>query len=583
MGKTESVLNVLCARLDDDPVPALYVGPTRSIVEKVIEPRLMAALKSASRLWNSMARTKMGKTSKRISGVLVRLGWAGSASELAAQEAGLGIIDEIDRMELDVEGEGSPIELVDARLATFADGKLVLTSTPSEGNVVEERNEASGLTHWKLSEPASLSSAIWKLWQDGSRHEWAWPCPECAEYFIPRFSLIKWTPSEGATPGQAYRTARMVCPGCGALIEDSAKKAMNSRGVFVAPGQSIAKDGTVSGPESDMEHVSYWVSGLCSPWRSFGHRARQYLSAVRSGDFARIKTAVNTALGELYRIAGEAPEWQAVKKRAGGYMLGQLPAETIVITCGVDVQKTRLIYAVRAWGYSMESWLVEFGELYGDTGTPEPWTQLREGVLDRDFGEGLRIRKCAIDSGYKPGEASADNIVYRFVRENAAQCVAVKGHDSLDKPFYASKIDVRESGKTIAHGLQLWHVHTDYFKSFVHGRLKQAVGQRGEFHLPVDVTEDYCQQLVAESRVTKASGRATWIKVRKDNHALDCEMMNVAAMHMMGGHMLRRPAEKKIEEAGGTETGNHHETPATPSPPRRTQLPRGNWATDWRR
>jgi phage terminase large subunit GpA-like protein len=125
MAKSECVLNILCHRLDDDPVPALYVGPTRSNVEKVIEPRLVAALKSSKRLWSTLARTKMGKTAKRISGVLVRLGWAGSATELASQEAGLAILDEIDRMGLDVEGEGSPIELVDARLATFVDSKMV--------------------------------------------------------------------------------------------------------------------------------------------------------------------------------------------------------------------------------------------------------------------------------------------------------------------------------------------------------------------------------------------------------------------------------------------------------------------------
>lgn len=566
MGKTDSVLNILCERLDDNAVPALYVGPTRSNVEKIIEPRLMAALRSSSRLWSSIARTKLGKTAKRISGVLVRLAWAGSATELASQEAGLAILDEIDRMKIDVEGEGNPIELVDARLATFIDNLMVLTSTPTEGNVVEETNPETKLTHWKVAEASAVSSAIWKLWQEGTRFEWAWPCPDCGEYFIPRFSLMKWNP--GSTPTQAAREARMKCPHCGVLIGDEKKKDMNARGRFAAPGQRITKDGDVIGQVPENDHYSFWISGLCSPWRSFGYRVRAFLQAVRSADTNRVKTAVNTGLGELYRIGGDVPEWQEVKKTlAGGYALGQMPAiDPLWLTCGVDVQKNRLVYAVRGWTYGLESYLIEFNEIYGDPATDDPWNTLRDYVFARDYGGGNYIRKAVIDSGYKPGEELSDNIIYKFCRHNPI-AVPSKGHDTQAKPFFASVIDVKENGQLIKKGLMLWHLDTDYMKSFVHGRLKQKPGVPGMWHLPFDVTEDYCQQLVAEARVSKPSGKAVWVRLRGENHALDCEAMNVAAIHMLGGHMMRRPALAPAPPAAGDGSATPTEDAAISPPP----------------
>lgn len=573
MGKTDSLMNIIGARLDDDPAPILYVGPTRNNVEKIIEPRLMAMFRSAVTLWARVAKGKLSsKTAKRVSGVLCRLAWAGSATELASQEAAVGIMDEVDRMAFDVKGEGSPIELVEARLATFPGSKLILTSTPTEGNV-NEQLLGTGLSHWAVSDPKDVKSAIWRLWQEGTRFEWSWPCPDCREYFIPRFNLVKWP--KGASPATARREARLACPHCGSLIEDKQKAAMNASGRYVAPGQSVTVDGDVTGELEPNDHWSFWVSGLASPWKTWGQRAADFITVSKSGDPGRVQGVLNTGFGELYRVGGDAPDWQEVRKRAGTYSSGEIPADGLWLTVGVDVQKDRLIYEVRAWGYGMESWLIEFDELWGDTSNIDVWTRLRNDVIGRDYGGGLKIRKAVIDSGYKPGEESSEHIVYRFCRDSGGIAVPSKGHDTQSKPLHAAQIDVRVDGRVIKKGLQLWHLDSDFFKSFVHGRLRQPIDQPGGWNLPQDVTEEYCQQLVAEARAMKASGRAIWVRVRKDNHALDCAAMNVAAAHMLGAHMMRRP-EKRVDVPPPPPSGS------TPAPMRRPQ--RGAWsATNWRR
>ncbi|MDI3269068.1 phage terminase large subunit family protein, partial [Pseudomonas sp. AL15] len=87
-------------------------------------------------------------------------------------------------------------------------------------------------------------------------------------------------------------------PHCSSLISEESKEWMNDRGVFVAPGQSLVgftDDGAQIEQGGDTVTVafglylapldcdssaSFWVSGLCSPWQTFGQRARKYVVAM---------------------------------------------------------------------------------------------------------------------------------------------------------------------------------------------------------------------------------------------------------------------------------------------------------------
>lgn len=192
------------------------------------------------------------------------------------------------------------------------------------------------------------------------------------------------------------------------------------------------------------------------------------------------------------------------------------------------MQKDRLVYAVRGWGVNYESWLVEHGKLWGKTEHDHVWSMLGE-LLQKGYG-GRDIRRMFVDSGFNPNSTrGADNQIYQFCRRHHGRAFPTKGHDSQDRPIKASLIDVTQRGKVIKHGLQLWHLDSYYFKSWLHARIQWPQGESGAFHLPVDATGDYCQQLVAEQRLVKASGRVLWIKTRQDNHYLDAEALNAAA------------------------------------------------------
>src|SRR6476661_4046606 len=131
---------------------------------------------------------------------------------------------------------------------------------------------------------------------------------------------------------------------------------MNAKGVFVAPGQSVDTDGTLRGDVPDTETASFWVSGLCSPFRTFSQRAAEYTDAQNSGDMYRVQTVVNASFGELWAptAAGALP-FEEVMKLRGSYASGIVPDGVVYLTCGVDTQGNRLVYVVRGWGARQES------------------------------------------------------------------------------------------------------------------------------------------------------------------------------------------------------------------------------------
>lgn len=534
MGKSEALLDLMGARLDQAPAPILYVGPTKEFLEDQFEPRVMALLDEASCLRDRVARGKrMKKRVKYVNGVPLRLAHAGSPTPLKSSAAVEAYVDEYDDMLANVKGQGDPLGLIEARGFTYADFRAVVVSTPSKGNLETEIDPVSGLEFWKVNDPAEIESPIWRLFQEGTRYHFAWPCPHCDEFFIPRLRLLKWP--KNATPAQARRATVMSCPACGCDIEEGAegatKAAMNSRGVFVAPGQSIV-DGAVVGDPPDTSTWSMWVSGLASPFVSWGARVEAYLTAVSSGSPDKIQTEKNAQFGELYAMAsGEAPEWMEVFERRAPYVLGEVPREVLRLVMGVDVQKHSLIYVIRGFGARGSSYLIDFGQIYGSTDHHDVWDQLAE-IFLAPIG-GMTIERVMIDSGFRPDKRDAGDYhrVYEFCRRYQWIAFPTKGQATMRLPFTISSLEHKPDGNKRPFTIKLIHVNTDFFKSLVHSRLRTPSNAAGAFFVPDGITEDYARQITSEVR-SVVNGRPKWTPIRTDNHFFDCECLAALAGHM---------------------------------------------------
>lgn len=535
-GKTDSILDAIGTRLDQKPAPILYVGPTREFLTDQFEPRLMGLLDEADTLKKKVVRgRRMKKTLKIVNGVRIRLAHAGSSTALKSDPAALAFIDEYDEMSKSVKGQGDVLGLVEARGVTYSDFRTAVTSTPSKGSVHSEFDPVSGLEFWAEAHSDDLESPIWRLWQEGTRYHYAWPCPHCDDFFIPRFKTLRWP--ERSTPAQAKRETYMECPHCHALIEDDKHKAeMNARGVYVAPGQRIEKDGTVVGDPPESSTYSVWISGLASPFVSWGQRVESYLTALSSGDPDRIQTAMNAGFGELFSMnaTGDAPEWQEVLDKRLSYRLRTVPEDVLRIVMGVDVQKVSLYYTIRGYGARGTSWLLDAGQIYGRTDDETVWSSLAEVMLTPI--EGRYVERVLIDSGFRPNKADGgdEHKVYEFCRRFQWIAFPTKGRDQMNPPYRISKIETRPDGKRASYATNLILLSTDFFKSLVLSRIRTQHGQAGAFYVPDDVSEDYCKQLVSEVRtVNYRNGKAIWIARSRQNHFFDCEALCAAAAHTM--------------------------------------------------
>lgn len=530
-GKTAGLFNIGGEKLDNDAAPFLWIGPTKSNVQNVIVPQWDSMVDGCASLKRKVARGRRKSLLKQIAGTTVRFAWSGSATEIASQPAHTVVVDEVDKCE-NIPGHGNVLVQAEARNSNYrhSGGILVATSSPTEGSVDTYIDPRTGLEHWEVSKPDDINSQIWALWQTGTRHEFMVPCPHCEEYFAPRLKyLTGW--DEGSTPAAAKRKAGLLHWKCNRLIEEKHKHWMLENGRDVAPGQRVVA-GAVVGEHPDSEWYSLWVSGLLTPWVTWGDRAYQWMSAVRSHDQETIRASINLNFGELFREKGEAPPWEDIRKISDDstYDAGIIPKGGRKLFMTVDVQLDHLVYTIRSWGMEMESWLVQRGDLWGDTSEPAVWQRLDE-LADTPVDDEA-IMAFAVDSGYRAEQT------YSWCEKRLGMAYATKGRDNPAKLYNASDVEVLRNGKKIKRGLKVWTFDHGYFKTWVHDRIKWPQDQPGAWHLPREIGEDYCRQIVAEQRMRLPSGKVTWVK-RGVNDFLDCEALQVLLAHIEGVRYLK--------------------------------------------
>lgn len=531
MGKTAGLFNICGEKLDNDPAPCLWIGPTKSNVENVIEPQFDSMVKNSPTLAGKESRERQKKLLKRIAGTVMRFAWAGSATEIASMPAHTVVIDEVDKCE-PIPGHGNVVVQGEARISNYrhSGGILIATSSPTEGSVETYTDERTGLEHWTVSDPTDIASEVWKIWQNGTRHEAMVPCPHCGEYFAPRMKyLTGW--EEGDSPAKAKRKAKLMHWRCGSLIEEKSKQWMLDRCLALAPGQRVVA-GEVVGEAPDTEWYTIWISGLLSPWVSWGDRAYAWLSAARSHDQETIRATINLGFGELFRVKGEAPPWEDIRRISedSTYDLGLVPEGVRKLFLTVDVQVDHLVCIVRGWGVELESWLIAREEIWGKTDEQEVWTRLDE-MADKGVGD-YPFDAFAVDSGYRTEQ------VYSWCERRLGNAYATKGKDGPNKLYSASDVEVLRSGKKVKRGLKRWILDHGYFKGWVHDRIRWPQDQPGSWHLGKAVGEDYCKQLVAEQRMRLPSGKVHWVKSGV-NDFLDAEALQVFLAHVENVRYLK--------------------------------------------
>lgn len=523
LGKTEVIYNTAFQRIEQAPQDMMIVQPTLNDAKEHSTQRFMPAVPHMPGVAERIATTRSRDESstwraKSIrGGATIFFGGANSARSLASKPLGLAFLDEIDGYPDDVDGEGSPIALVEERMSNFSNRKLLLCSTPT-------------LKDYSKIEGEYIAS---------DQRKYHVPCPHCGEHQVlvwgsaEKFGL-KWLKDLNGDPKP--ETAVYICRHCGASIEEHHKTDMLADGLWI-PDRPGAGNGIVAG---------FWLSKLYSPlgWRSWAwmvdqwHRSQQL--ATR-GDTSKLKTFVNTNLAETWEEQGDKVNQHELAKRAEDYPLRSVPWGACALFAGADVQKDRIEARVKAFGRGEESWTVDRAIFYGDTALAadvegSPWAKLDEYLrspLQHASGRLLYILATGIDSGFN------SQVVYAFARTRAHRNIlAVDGRKTLStvvgKP---SETLLNVHGERI-RGLKLWPVGTDVAKKLIYGRMRMTQVGPGYMHFSKELPGDEFEQLTAERLVTryvKGHPRQDFVKLPgRRNEALDCEVYALAAAYSQG-------------------------------------------------
>lgn len=526
LGGSEVILNAVGYIVDHAPAPALLVQPTVDLAKRFSRQRVDPLFTATPRLEGKVAavRTRDARASmlskEFLGGVLVITG-ANSAVGLRSMPARWLLLDEIDGYPIDVDGEGSPIELAEARQRTFARKKTVKVSTPTRAG----------------------HSAVEAAYMGTDQRRYYVPCPHCQAMQPLEFSRLTWTALD-LPPGRAV----YLCRACEEPIENRQKAWMLGRGEWRAEAET-----------SDPRVRGYHLSALYSPvgWLSWGAIAEQFVKAAK--DPQKLRVFTNTVLGETWADKGEAPEWQRLYDRRESYAMGTVPAGALFLTAGVDVQKDRLVVEIVGWGRGKASWSIDYGVLPGDTSDLQggPWPQL-DALLARAFaheaGVEMPIRMLAVDSGYNT------QAVYTWARKYPLnRVIAVKGQAGggvlIGSP---STVDITLRGKRPIYGYKVWPIVGGVAKSELYGHLRLERGEDGALppgwcHFP-EYDEDYFQQLTAEQLVPRRTRggfvRLEWELIPgRENHVLDCRVYARAAASLVGLDRFTESDWERLEAA----------------------------------
>ena len=342
VGKTEVLLNVLGYYIDYNPAPILVLQPTVEMGQTFSKDRLAPMIRDTAVLRKKMdAKSRFsGNTimQKTFPGGHVTIVGANSPAGLASRPIKIVLADEVDRYPVSAGTEGDPLNLAQTRQTTFWDKKTVLVSTPT----------------------IKGSSRIEKSWLESTMEEWTVPCPECGEYQPMVWANVVFDRERWPKGGVQYR-----CESCGCIAGEYRWKAQGRKGRYAALH-----------PEREVRgfHLNVLASSFCA-WAGIVTEFLSAKEALDHGNPELMKVWVNTKLGETWEERGETADDMALLARREMYT-ATVPAQVLVLTCGIDVQDDRFELELVGWGVGKESWGIRYQKIYGDPLKPQIWEDL---------------------------------------------------------------------------------------------------------------------------------------------------------------------------------------------------------------
>lgn len=513
IGSTFAVENIIVYLIGHAPCPILYTSANQKLLEKWSNKRLDPAIKSCdleSRIFVQIEKIGSKRTgdkilSKEFAGGSLDLASMQSAPALRSDAIKTLIMDELDGAPVFLKKEGDPRALAEARTHAWGNRKKIFYgSTPT---TTEE-------------------SKINDLHEMGDQRKYFIPCPHCNHFQVLQWSGIKFSRDK---EGYLIKNSTYYkCEKCKKRIMDHHKKVFLMSGEW-RPTAKAKKHG----------FRSYHINALYSPpgmdsWEAI---VEKWLES--KDDPLKLRSFINLILGEPFVERGEAPSYEKVLSRRGGYKSGDMPAEALCITLGADIQKDRIECEIVAWGVQKRSWSISYHVFMADNKDVEQdnidggcWEKLKDLLIAGVNGNPIQI--SFIDSGYVTGK------VYEFCSQFSTGVYPIMGEG---KAKYKRK-NIITARKVTDYDIIRYDLNTDMLKDELASYLRKdaPIGDvnypTGYCHFPKDYKPEYFKQLTAEEKFLKRDANGNkyyvWMNRRnRANEALDCRCYNLAALYLL--------------------------------------------------
>jgi phage terminase large subunit GpA-like protein len=525
-GFSEAGLNALGTYMDISPCPIMYIMPTVNMAKGFSKSRLQPMIDMCPNL-NAKVKPSRERDAnntvleKSFAGGIVILTGANSAAELSSRPIRVLIMDEVDRYPINVDNEGSPMELAKKRTITFSNKKIFILSTPT------------------ITGQSAIETEIEKT--DKQKYFVNLPCCEGGGQAL-EFEGLKW---EAGKP----HTVKYECAHCGALIDERHKAKFLLEKGFGGTAEWLATE-----PElSRKDVIGFIINGLYSPlgWLSWKQIVEEY--EIVKDDPVKLRTFVNTVLGLSFAEKTDTPPWENLYNRREKYDVGSVAEDVVFITMGADVQRDRIEAEVVGWCEGKRSYSIEYLVFNGDTSNKKVWDEFAQHIdkhYEKEDGTILPIRLTAIDTGYNTTE------VYTFCRRfDPSRVIPVKGQDKqVTTVRTPTSVDVKQKDGRKVGTIKLWHVGVSVVKSELYGWMRQEKIEteipNGYMHFP-EYNAEYFKGMTAERltlKVVRGYKQYVWEKHYDRNEPLDCRVYARAAAAVLGMDRLSKDSWQKLRD-----------------------------------
>jgi phage terminase large subunit GpA-like protein len=543
-GFTTMLLAAIGHTIALDRADCMIVQPTGSALSdfnrKKLEPTIQETPATRRAVARQTSRSASGSTifEKRFGRFTLTLALASSSADLRSKTVQKAFLDEVDEYPDDLDGQGSPFQMLEARQESFLrDGnwKRVMISTPT----------------------IKGASAIEAAFDASDKRRWHVACPHCAEEFV--FTFGPHFHFEQKWPFKAFYS----CPSCGGVIEERDRSRMVRAGRWIATAPAPGRK------------PGFHFDALSSPFVPWDKIAERYVDAA--GDPQKLKAFYTLTLGLPFEMKGDAPSVEILMlRREAGLKRGHIPARGVLLVASADIQGGGIWYEVLAVARTRETWVVDAGFIDGSTESPDgdAFLALRERVLDKEWpdawGRTRKIDVLGVDSGFRA------QCVYSWTRthqrinpmaKGMRVVLALKGKDGWDRPALGqpTDIDVDFAGKRVSRGAKVRVVGTFGLKAAFYDDLSKEGVKSGKpsdpggyCHFPDWIDEGYFKQLTGEyldEQTYRGRTKRVWKQRYKDNHFLDVRVYNLALLSYIGFDKMDDDDWAELERIRGAPPG----------------------------